>query len=396
MGLKSQIKIGFSVLLALFLLCGALPARSDGREGLKTVCIDAGHGGHDPGCVSADKKTKEKDLALSIALKLAAEIRQENPEVKIVMTRSTDTYVTLNGRADIANKAGADLFISIHINAATNRNANGFSIHCLGQSRDKNRDLFSSNMEMVKRENSVILLEDDYSSKYQGFNPDDPESFIFFNLMQNAHLGQSLVFAEEAAKALQDGPVSRSRGISQDPFLVLWRTAMPAVLVECGFMSNAGDLAAMKTEAGQRRIAHQLYVAFRSFKKTYDSSVGGQAAPDEKKPEAQAGRQDAANMQPPAEKEADGPAVGETVSEPVGTGVRYGAQVLASAKTMKEKDPFFKGYAFTAVWTGKLYKYIIGVSEDLREAQAEMKKIKKDFPDSFLVKIEGNDTEIIR
>ena len=372
MGLKSQIKITFLLCLT-FCFCGMPTARADGREGLKIVCIDAGHGGHDPGCISADKKTKEKDLALSIALKLSAEIRQKNPDVKIVMTRSTDTYVTLNDRADIANKAGADLFISIHINAATNKSANGFSIHCLGQSRDKNRDLFSSNMEMVKRENAVILLEDDYSSKYQGFDPDDPESFIFFNLMQNAHLEQSLVFADEVARSLKDGPVTRSRGISQDPFLVLWRTAMPSVLVECGFMSNANDLAAMRTESGQRRIAHQLYQAFQAFKIKYDSSIGGQM---ERKPELQPEQQ--------------------TLTEEEPSAIRYGMQVLASAKVMKEKDPFFKGYPFVALWTGKLYKYIVGISDDLSEAQNEMKKIKKDFPESFLVKIEGNNTEIVR
>ena len=375
MRLNSQIKIVF-LLLAL-VACGTLPLRGDGREGLRTVCIDAGHGGNDPGCISADKKTREKDLTLSIARMLAAEIREKSPGVKIVMTRTTDTYVTLNGRADIANKAGADLFISIHINAAANKSANGYSIHCLGQSGNKNRDLFSSNMEVVKRENSVILLEDDYSSKYQGFNPDDPESFIFFNLMQNAHLEQSLLFADEAARALKDGPVARSRGISQDPFLVLWRTAMPAVLVECGFMSNASDLAAMKTEAGQRKIARQLYKAFASFKKQYDGSVG-MAAPDDP---------GAVSEAPVADGGTESPAQANAVSE------RYGTQVLASGRKMSEKDPFFKGYPVTVVRAGKLYKYVIGVSSDPEEAREQMKKIKKNFPDAYLVKITGDNTE---
>ena len=380
---NSQIKILFLVLAAL--LCSGITAYGDGRNGLTTVCIDPGHGGKDPGCVSADGKTREKDLTLSIAKTLADEIKANHPGVKVVMTRSTDTFVSLSQRADIANKAQADLFISIHINASTKKGANGFSLHCLGQSGDPNRDLYASNMDMVKRENAVILLEEDYSSTYQGFDPNDPESFIFFNLMQNAHLEQSLLFADEAAGALAKGPISRSRGISQDPFLVLWRTAMPAVLVECGFMSNASDLAIMKTEANRKKIAHQLYVAFSSFKKKYDSSLGS----------AQNAGQSSASKPAAAETaSAESGAVRETAGD-AGT-VRYGTQVLASARKMKDSDPFFKGYTPFALWTGKVYKYIIGVSDDLNEAREESKKIKKKFPDSFLVKIEDGKTEIVR
>ncbi|MBO6081581.1 MAG: N-acetylmuramoyl-L-alanine amidase [Bacteroidales bacterium] len=359
---------------------------ADAKTGLKTVCIDAGHGGHDPGCISADKKTQEKALTLSIAQKLAAEIRKKNPDVKVVMTRDSDKYVTLNDRADIANKAGADLFISIHINAAANKSASGFSVHCLGQSSVKGRDLFSNNMEIVKRENSVILLEEDYSSKYQGFDPNDPESFIFFNLMQNAHLEQSLLFADDVAKALQSGPVKRNRGISQDPFLVLWRTAMPAVLVECGFMSNTSDLAAMRGEENQKKIAAQLYNAFVSFKKKYDASVGTQnvAAADQPAPAStpaapQASAQEETAVQTPA-AEATG---------------QFGTQILASSKKMAANDKFFKGYTFSSVWTGKLYKYVIGVKATEAEAREEMKKIKKIFPDGFLVEIEAEDTRRI-
>lgn len=373
----SQIKILFLALLLLF----SNPVRSaaDGKDGLKTVCIDAGHGGHDPGCISADRKTREKDLTLSIAQKLAAEIRKGHPGVKVVMTRNTDKYVTLNDRADIANKANADLFISIHINAASNKSASGFSVHCLGQSSVKGRDLFSNNMEIVKRENSVILLEEDYSSKYQGFDPNDPESFIFFNLMQNAHLGQSLLFADDVANALKNGPVRKNRGISQDPFLVLWRTAMPAVLIECGFMSNAGDLAAMKTEDNQKKIAHQLYNAFTSFKKKYDASIGGESVQEVKTAPA------ATVTEKPETEKTEAPAETEVSGS-------YGVQVLASGRKMKSNDPFFKGYEAVAVWTGKLYKYVIGVTASEKDAREEAKKIKKIFPDGFLVRIEADNT----
>ena len=383
----SQIKILF--LARALLVLHPQDSFADAKTGLKTVCIDAGHGGHDPGCISADKKTQEKALTLSIAQKLAAEIRKKNPDVKVVMTRDSDKYVTLNDRADIANKAGADLFISIHINAAANKSASGFSVHCLGQSSVKGRDLFSNNMEIVKRENSVILLEEDYSSKYQGFDPNDPESFIFFNLMQNAHLEPSLLFADDVANALQNGPVKRNRGISQDPFLVLWRTAMPAVLVECGFMSNTSDLAAMRGEENQKKIAAQLYNAFVSFKKKYDASVGTQAS-------AASPSSTPASAQPAAQAAAkeETPETTAQVAAAEATG-QFGTQILASSKKMAANDKFFKGYTFSSVWTGKLYKYVIGVKATESEAREEMKKIKKIFPDGFLVEIEAEDTRRI-
>ena len=200
----SQIKIVFLVFLALF--PATVTALADGRQGLRTVCIDAGHGGHDPGCISLDKKTQEKAMTLSIANKLAAEIRSKNPDVKVVMTRSTDKFIPLNDRADIANKAGADLFISIHINAAANKSASGFSVHCLGPS-SSGKDMNTPNMDIVRRENAVIKLEKDYSTSYEGFDPDDPGSYIIFNLMQNANQNQSLHFADLVAREMKKGPL---------------------------------------------------------------------------------------------------------------------------------------------------------------------------------------------
>ena len=212
---------------------------------LKTVVIDPGHGGRDAGCVSRDNKTYEKTVTLDVAKRLEQKIKAAYPDVKVIMTRSTDKFVELENRAVIANKADANLFISIHVNSIGGKatSANGFSVHVLGQSAKKGNDLFSKNLDLVKRENSVIMMEDDYKTKYQGFDPSDPQSYIIFSLMQNAHLSQSLAFAEDVADALANGPIKRSRGVSQDPFWVLWRTAMPSVLIEVGFMSNPNDLA---------------------------------------------------------------------------------------------------------------------------------------------------------
>ena len=221
---------------------------------LNTVVLDPGHGGKDAGCVSKDGKTYEKNLTLSIAKLLGQKIKEEYPDVKVYYTRLTDRYITLNERADIANRNHADLFISIHINANTSSSPSGFSAHIFGRSSGKDSDLFRGNMELCRRENSVILLEDDYSTNYQGFDPEDPESFIFFNLMQNAFYEQSLLFAGDVIQSLSGGPIVKNRGVSQDPFFVLWKTSMPSVLLELGFISNSADLKVLTSEKGRSQI----------------------------------------------------------------------------------------------------------------------------------------------
>ena len=177
------------VCLLLLSMTSSLAAK-DKPLGLKTVVIDAGHGGKDPGGVSKDRKTYEKNLVLDIAKRFGQKIKEKYPDVKVIYTRSTDVYITLNERAAIANRNNADLFISIHTNANNSSSVHGASVHILGQSRDPKRDLYAGKMDVSRRENSVILLEDDYSTDYQGFDPDSPESFIFFNLMQNAYYEQ--------------------------------------------------------------------------------------------------------------------------------------------------------------------------------------------------------------
>jgi len=381
---QKQLAIIGALFLALAVFPTVSPAQSESKLSLKTVCIDPGHGGHDAGCVSRDKaKTREKDLALSIALRLRDKIKAGYPGVKVVMTRSNDTFIPLNDRAAKANKNNADLFISIHIDATTNSTANGYSVHVLGQSSNKNRDLFRSNMELTRRENSVILLEEDYSTKYQGFDPEDPESFIFFNLMQNAHLEQSLEFAAEVDKAMESCKIAKSRGVRQNPFLVLWRTTMPAVLIECGFISNSADLAVLRSDSGKDGIAESIYKAFVSFKEKYDNSLKTGAAPA-----------------PVASNSSDGVySTAEHASHPeeVRTSdICYGTQILASGRKLKPDDKYFKGYHPILVWTGKLYKYIVGISDNLEGARNNHAEIKQNFPDSFIVRMEGEKVEIVK
>ena len=372
----------WAALLAASIMPAA--AKDDGRPKLSTVVIDPGHGGHDSGCVSQDKKTYEKTLTLDISQRFAKKIREAYPGVKVILTRNEDKYVTLSGRADIANDAGADLFISIHINAQDKgTTANGYSIHCLGQSSQKGNDLFGKNLELCKRENSVILLEDDYKTKYQGFDPNDPQSYIFFSLMQNAHLEHSLIFAEDIADAMKSGPIRRSRGVSQDPFWVLWRTTMPSVLVECGFISNPEDLKTMRSPEGRDKIAGNLLKAFSDFKNRYDGPADT----------APAGKAEVQKEEPvPAQ---DAAPAGET-SPIVDDGVAYGIQVLATSRKMKESDKFFRGHPVKEVKAGTLYKYVLMPVSDEAEARRNFKNVSKNFPGCFLVRIEGETLERIR
>jgi N-acetylmuramoyl-L-alanine amidase len=374
-------------LAAAVLAASIVPERAAGQDRLKlsTIVIDPGHGGHDPGCISADRKTQEKAIALDISKRLARKIGESLPGVKAVLTRDSDKFVTLSGRADVANDIGADLFISIHVNAqAKGTSASGYSIHCLGQSSREGNDLLSKNLELCKRENSVILLEDDYQTRYQGFDPSDPQSYILFSLMQNAHLEHSLVFAEDVANAMKGGPVARNRGVSQDPFWVLWRTTMPAVLVEVGFITNANDLKALRSAEDRDKIADNLLKAIKTFKKRYDNSTSTEAAPA---PASEA------KVGPGEGKPAAEPAP-ERVSDP--SGVVYGVQVLATTKKMKAKDPFFKGYAPLEVRSGKLYKYILVPGEDIAAVRRKKKELDSKFPGCFLVSKEGETVTRIR
>lgn len=359
-------------LLAFVLFCTGAEtvnaAQDTKRLALSTVVIDAGHGGKDAGCVSLDKKTYEKTLTLEIANTLASKIRAAYPEVKVLTTRSKDEYITLDDRAQRANKADADLFISIHINSSTKTTPHGFSVHVLGKSSDKNKDLFVYNMDVCRRENSVIMLEDDYTTKYEGFDPSDPESYIFMVLMQNSYLEQSLRFAQEIQTQLSGGPISADRGVWQNPFYVLWRTSMPAVLVELGFMSNSSDLAVLRQKSKRDELAERLFKAFKEYKTVYDASLG-----EEKQDET-------ANVTTEENSTTETSDKSKTL---------YAVQVFALSKQLPDNSPLFLGYKHSSVKTGKLYKYFLVLSEDRTEAETEMVTIKKKYPDAFLVKIDN-------
>ena len=375
--MKSKSSIFHAVLLAIGLLAAGSPAfaQDAGSLGLRTVVIDPGHGGKDSGAISKDRKTQEKKLTLEISKLLKKKIEELNPGINVLMTRDKDeVFVPLIDRAKFATDHEADFFISVHINASEKTSPNGYSIHLLGPSTDKNKDTYAMNMEVVQRENSVILLEDDYSTTYQGFDPNDPESDIFLHLMANAYREQSILFAQLVDKKMAGGPIRKSNGISQNNFAVLRLASMPAALLELGFISNPTDLEALRSSRNLERIAQRIAEAFTEYKKLYDESVG--AGKQQDKPAATPAPAPAAQASQPA-------------AAPTGE-VWYGTQVLATKKTMDSKDPYFLGYEPKCVSTPTLNKYIIGVSDDLEKARETWRTIRAKYPDAFLVKVDDN------
>ncbi|MFM2225355.1 MAG: hypothetical protein RJA07_1557 [Bacteroidota bacterium] len=225
---------------------------------IKTVFIDPGHGGSDPG--SLGSFSHEADVALKISLKFGAIIQQNFPDVKVVYARTTDQFVDLYERANMANKCNADLFICIHLNSAgKNKSAYGCETYTMGLHRTED------NFNVAKRENSVILLESDYKNKYQGFDPNDPASYIMFSMMQNANLDQSVSFAGKVQEELGDAG-RFNRGVKQAGFAVLVYTKMPSVLVETGFITNPDEERFLNSEEGSTKIATGIFSAFESYK----------------------------------------------------------------------------------------------------------------------------------
>lgn len=225
---------------------------------IKCIVIDAGHGGNDPGAIGYFK-TKEKDITLAVALKLGALINEHFPDIKVIYTRKTDVFVKLFDRADIANRNKADLFISIHCNAASRSTALGSETFVMGIHRSE------ANLAVAQKENASILLEDDYVERYDGFNPNSAEAYIVFSLFQNAYLNNSLGFASSIQQELTGRLKFVDRGVKQAGFLVLYRTAMPGALVELGFISNPQDELFLRSKMGQESLAKAILNAFANY-----------------------------------------------------------------------------------------------------------------------------------
>ena len=239
---------------------------------VKTVVLDAGHGGHDTGALG--KNSREKDITLAIVLQLRDYIRDNMKDVKVILTRSDDTFVELYRRARIANENKADLFISVHCNSTTSPAAYGVETFVMGLHKSQ------ANLAVAKAENAAILLEDDYVEKYDGFNPNSPEGNIFFSMMQNAFLDKSLAFAGKVQHQLVDNLHMLNRGVKQAGFLVLYKTAMPGVLIETGFISNPTNEKFLLSDKGQDQMAQAIFKALRDYKNQVEKRTPSQQSSD--------------------------------------------------------------------------------------------------------------------
>ena len=270
MNQRNKLKIGILV-LAFLLPCALFAQRG---EKITTVVIDAGHGGKDTGALGAI--SKEKDLNLTVALLTGDYIKKNLPDVTVIYTRERDVFVPLGDRADIANRNNADVFISIHCNSASGKNgstAMGAETFVLGEHKN------AANLEVAKKENSAILLEEDADARYDNFDLDSPEAYIALSLFQKEYLNQSLSLAAKVQDQFTKRVGRKDRGVQQAGFLVLWKTAMPSILIELGFISNASEERFLASEDGQTYMASAIFRAFRDFKTAYEGENRNASCP---------------------------------------------------------------------------------------------------------------------
>lgn len=362
--------------------------------GLRTVVIDPGHGGKDPGAPGKTSKTSEKHLVLAISKQLGNKIKAAYPDVKVVYTRSTDVFVELKERVNIAKRNKADLFISIHCNSNNSSQPYGASVHILGprsNNKKNQRDYFAASQSVAQRENSVMLLEDDYKTSYQDFDPDSAESVISNSLLWTANYGSSLMFAAELDGVFRKPPFRESgyTGIHQDIFYLLWATNMPSVLLELGFISNNLDYDYLSSASGQENVAQRLFEAFKTYKTNFDASMNVTSSPVE--PESQ--------PEPEPETVAQPEPVEEQAAPADRPDVHYGVQIMGLGRKLGAKDPALKGLTVKVIPPaegGKIYKYVTAWSKTLPEAKAQLSSVRKKFPDAFVVKVEGNDVSRVK
>ena len=377
---------------------GSKTAQKAAQKKAFTVVIDAGHGGHDPGAMG--KLTQEKKLNLEVSQRLEQQIKLHHPDVKVVMTRKNDVFLTLQQRADIVNKNNADLFICIHTNAAENRNVTGTETFVLGV------DKMQSNLDVAMRENAVMLLEDDYQTTYEGFDPNSVDSYIMFELMQDQYIDQSLNFATLVQHQFTD--IGRSdRGVRQAGFWVLHKSACPSVLIEMGFISNINEEKYLASDKGKEDITNSIYQAFEQYKSAYDRKHGiVKASQAESKPaeakadkpaEAKAAKPEEAakpaeaKADKPAEAKADKPAEAAKSAEAEAAKPVYKVQIFSTLKPVPAGDPTFRGLKnCQCTKDGKFYKYTYGEDADYQTILDIQQELKTKFKDCFIVAFLGN------
>lgn len=348
------------------------------------VVIDAGHGGHDPGAIG--KISKEKNINLNVALKVGNLIKKNCNDVKVVYTRSKDVFIPLARRAEIANNAKADLFISIHTNAlAKNRTAKGASTWTLGLAKSE------ANLEVAKRENAVILYESDYKTRYAGFNPNSAESYIIFEFMQDKYMEQSVHLASLVQKQFRHTCKRVDRGVHQAGFLVLKASAMPSILIELGFISTPEEERYLNTEVGANTMAKGIYRAFLNYKREHEIRLTGASKTIIPVEQDENDSREIAQAQEGPEKVNYTPKIASkrpiaSESTTNDTQIMFKIQILTSSKPLTKNDKRLKGLKGAEYYKEKgLYKYTYGASSDYNKVLRTKRSITPQFKDAFII-----------
>ena len=361
-----------------------------------TLVIDAGHGGHDAGALGS--MSKEKDINLSVALAFGKYVERNQPDVKVVYTRKTDVFIPLKERANIANRAGADLFISVHTNALpAGKIARGFETYTLGMHRAKD------NLDVAMRENSVISMEKGYQQTYQGFDPRSSESYIIFEFIQGKNMERSVELARLIQRSVCAGANRPNKGVHQAGFLVLRETSMPGCLIELGFITTPDEEALLNTASRVDDIARSIYQAFAQYKDKYDKGVSvpyrptGDDATDVPSIVPSDFKEDKASVvAKPTTRAAVRTAPASKVKEKATSVVKqprqvqdkpvFKVQVLTSSRVLRAGDSHFKGETeIDSYQENGMVKYTIGASTNYNEIYRLRKSLLEKFPEAFII-----------
>ncbi len=379
------------LLIALLAIphAGFQPAARMSNE-IRTVVIDAGHGGKDPGNLGTRRyKKTEKDVSLAVALLVEKYILERHPNIKVVMTRRDDSYPTLHERTVIANRAQGDVFISIHCDAAENRSAYGSSTYVMGKDHDdENR--------VAMRENSVILQEDN-QDVYEGFDPTKPESYIMLTMFQYAFIQQSVELAQQVQNSFRDDVGRKDRGVKQQPLYVTSRSAMPAILIELGFLTNSAEEDYLITDQGQDEMARSIARSFGQYKLRREGGISAAAEPKVEPKVIPAAEPTTLavplNTEPKAEpaKAEEKPATAPGASSLANQEVFFSIQLSVSGiQKNPTEEPFSALSDVFIAKDGRLFRYLQGRYRSRAEAISALESAQKSgFADAFVVAYRG-------
>lgn len=361
-------KITLLLVAFLFLAAGMYAANQR-----FTLVIDAGHGGHDAGALGA--KSKEKNINLNVALAFGRYVERNMPDVRVIYTRTTDVFIPLHDRANIANKANADLFISVHTNALpAGKIARGFETYSLGMHRAK------VNLDVAMRENSVISMEKGYQQTYQGFDPKSSESYIIFEFIQGKNMERSVEIARSIQNSVCQNANRPDKGVHQAGFLVLRETSMPSCLIELGFITTPDEENLLNDESRIDDIAKAIYEGFAKYKNKYDKRV---TIPY--RSQASEGN-DIPSIVPDSYKRTVAPVKKQTPASVKSDAPIFKVQILVSSRVLRKGDAHFKGEEnYDSYQESGMVKYTIGASANYNEIYQLRKSLLDKFPEAFII-----------